>query len=190
MKSKQQKQAEAIERKRASIPGAIQRVQESVRRAKAEPNAPLLLEHAVEAEARLARLYREVGFSQVEAEGAARSVTAGGKPGSWLSGMRSGAEYAVEAAREPEAVSDAVARTRELVPGVTAVCIIPHPFRRAIQIRADGPESDGSLVANIEILELDRLEKAFMKEGILVFRREEAYLQYQLGTAPGEQDAA
>lgn len=181
MKSKQQKQAEAIERKKALIPEAVERMKAAVERAKADPKTPWLLDRAVEAEARLAKLYREVGFSQVEAEGAARAVAVNGSPGSWLSRTRSRTEIAVEENREAKSIADAVERTRALVPGVTAVCLIPHPFRRAIQIRADGPQGDGSLVADMEILELDRLGSAFTKEGIQVFRTEAAYMAYQIG---------
>lgn len=186
MKSKQQKQAEAIERKKASIPGAIERLKAAAKAAREDPKVPFVADSAKRAEEALERLYREVGYSAAEAEGAARAVAAGLPPESWLSGPSTGVHRAVEASKAPACIRDAVKRTQEVVPGVKAVCLIPHPFLRAIQIRADGPNGDGSLVADMEILEMDRLGSAFRNEGVQVFRNEAAYMEYQMRNARAE----
>lgn len=193
MKSKEQKRQEAIERKKAAVPEAIKRLQALVADAKASPGSAGVLALAVSAEEALARTYREIGMSPAEAEGAARAVAMGRDPGAWLSGLESGSRSAVESARreeqEPSDIQAVVKRTGQVVRDVRAVCLLPHPFRRAIQIRADGPHSDGSLIANLEILELDRLASAFRNEGVRVFRSEAAYMEYQRAESwvlPGE----
>ncbi len=189
MKSKQQKQAEAIERKKRSIPAAIERLEWLSRELRQNPGSGALLERAKGAEVALARLYEEVGFSREAAQGAARAVATGRPAQSWLSGVETGSEMIARESKEPSSVAEAVQRTQKVVRGVRAVCLVPHPFRRAIQIRADGPREDGSLIANMEILELDRLASAFRNEGVRVFRTEAAYMEYQAGRQSLSSDA-
>lgn len=183
MKSKHQRQVEAIERKKKNVPDVVRRLQAAVRRSKDDPHNSFQQREVASLRAALARVLREIGHARIEADGMANSVANGGSPDAWLSHATNSSPAALPAPsqdREPNTIAHAMTRLQRVVPGATAALLIPHPFRTAIQVRADAPDCDGSFIVDMSILEIDRLASAMREQGLRVFRNEASYLEHQL----------
>ncbi len=164
-KTKDMRRQEAMERKRKFLPVNEARVAEALAYALQHPNEAYAQERLRSEASALEAAYVDAGYSLDMAVGMANAAAAG-KPGSWLSNMSN-----LASATEATTLEEAVDRVKSMTPAVSSAHLMPHPFRPAIQITLEfQSQSEKHMVADMSILEIDRLIAALTRAGVPAMR--------------------
>lgn len=176
-KSKEQRQREARERKRAGLPAqelALQKLVASyggnVESSQGEIQA------GVDA---LAKRYVECGHSEAEAIGMANAVADGSTRSAWLSPLPK--QLVNKEAKQISSPEEALAVVRAAPGGAWGVLLEPHPYIAAIKMTVGVPFAARSHTVHMSILCIDGLIRSFQEAGLIATKARGEFEEWARG---------